>query len=104
MTRRQLQRERAAERARQRDITPLIEAMKVRLLEPDWPNRTVTCGYSIETGAQLAGLSERNWVKTINRGVIAEAVADRACTAMGIHPCEVWPDYFDIDNEQDIAA
>ena len=49
--------------------------------------------------AQLVGVSSRTWLRWQVEGGVPLWAADRAAVAIGRHPANIWPTFFDVDME-----
>jgi lambda repressor-like predicted transcriptional regulator len=56
-------------------------------------------GVSVAALGRLLGVSGSTWKLARDRGVL-ERVADRYAVKLGLHPLEVWPEMFDLIEEE----
>jgi lambda repressor-like predicted transcriptional regulator len=60
----------------------------------DYLRMLVRTGTPIERIAPELGLTEHHLTKLLRRPFMRDVTADRIAIALGMHPCQLWPEWF----------
>ena len=53
-------------------------------------------GYTIARAAACLGIEANSYARVVKRGTITEPAADRWATRLGLHPADLWPQWWDL--------
>ena len=53
-------------------------------------------GYTIANAAACIGIAANSYARVVKRGHLSEPAADRWATRLGLHPGDLWPQWWDL--------